>query len=362
MHNPIKYLPNIVAALDTIPTITLRRGAKLLIYCICKSSFHFLKSSFLFLTLLKTHEFVEFRKNCVQSYNVFDFLREVVSKVPNYGHSDAVVGGTVGSGDDRTMVKRKKVVGETNESDEELKRNGTAKLKPSLFSIISGQTVSNGRGRGWGRGRGRGSAERDAPQTDIELESSTPLIQPTTTTATATSTATATTPTISDGGRDFDLNVGIDENMEKTSDGLDRGALPQLQPPPPPPESVLGGGGDGGSKAVEVKNKDYLGGSLIKTQLAKKLASPSMLVGEEFQPEAVVVNYFASGGCGETYRSNKDGFLLHWGNKYPLQYLIEANGLKYSIATGNWGKANAAGTRAARDVGALREPKDKLEK
>ena len=29
------------------------------------------------------------RKHCVQSYNVFDFLREVVSKVPDYGHSDA---------------------------------------------------------------------------------------------------------------------------------------------------------------------------------------------------------------------------------------------------------------------------------
>ncbi|KAI3735741.1 hypothetical protein L6452_15251 [Arctium lappa] len=28
------------------------------------------------------------RKHCVQSYNVFDFLREVVSKVPDYGHSD----------------------------------------------------------------------------------------------------------------------------------------------------------------------------------------------------------------------------------------------------------------------------------
>nr|GMC79707.1 dr1-associated corepressor-like [Ipomoea batatas]GMC89094.1 dr1-associated corepressor-like [Ipomoea batatas] len=27
-------------------------------------------------------------KHCIQSYNVFDFLREVVSKVPDYGHSD----------------------------------------------------------------------------------------------------------------------------------------------------------------------------------------------------------------------------------------------------------------------------------
>lgn len=27
-----------------------------------------------------------YRKNCVERYNVFDFLREVVSKVPDYGH------------------------------------------------------------------------------------------------------------------------------------------------------------------------------------------------------------------------------------------------------------------------------------
>ena len=30
-----------------------------------------------------------------------------MSKVPDYGHSDAAAGGAVGSGDDRTMVKRK---------------------------------------------------------------------------------------------------------------------------------------------------------------------------------------------------------------------------------------------------------------
>ncbi|CAH1415543.1 unnamed protein product [Lactuca virosa] len=33
----------------------------------------------------------------------------------------------------------------------------------------------------------------------------------------------------------------------------------------------------------------------VRTQLAKKLASPAMPVGEEFQPEAAIVNYFASG-------------------------------------------------------------------
>lgn len=30
-------------------------------------------------------------------------------------------------------------------------------------------------------------------------------------------------------------------------------------------------------------------------QLAKKMAAPAMPMGEEFQPEAAIVNYFASG-------------------------------------------------------------------
>ena len=31
-------------------------------------------------------ENVNCRKHCVQSYNVFDFLRDIVSRVPDYGH------------------------------------------------------------------------------------------------------------------------------------------------------------------------------------------------------------------------------------------------------------------------------------
>lgn len=113
--------------------------------------------------------------------------------------------------------------------------------------------------------QGKWSAEREPPQTEMESESCTSVVQPitTTTTVTATATATATAAAASDGGRDFDLNAGVDENMEKVSDGLDGGAL-QAPPPPPPPESVPAGG-DGSSlaaEAVEVKNEDYLGMSL----------------------------------------------------------------------------------------------------
>ncbi|KAL2230563.1 UNVERIFIED_CONTAM: Dr1-associated corepressor, partial [Sesamum indicum] len=52
-------------------------------------------------------------KQCVHSYNVFDFLREVVSKVPDYGNSDAAAD---------TSKRRKVVANESNDSDEELKR------------------------------------------------------------------------------------------------------------------------------------------------------------------------------------------------------------------------------------------------
>nr|GFA00461.1 NF-Y protein [Tanacetum cinerariifolium] len=76
---------------DRTYDITLRRGAKTV------NSLHL--------------------KHCVQSYNVFDFLREVVSKVPDYGLSEA-------GGDDRVVTKRKKAAAdEMNDSDEESKRN-----------------------------------------------------------------------------------------------------------------------------------------------------------------------------------------------------------------------------------------------
>ncbi|KAK7813766.1 dr1-associated corepressor [Quercus suber] len=60
---------------DRTYEITLQRGAKTM------SSLHL--------------------KHCVQSYTVFDFLKEVVSRVPDYshGHSDA-------GGEDRAISKR----------------------------------------------------------------------------------------------------------------------------------------------------------------------------------------------------------------------------------------------------------------
>lgn len=221
---------------DRTYDITLRRGAKTV------NSLHL--------------------KHCVQSYNVFDFLREVVSKVPDYGHSDAGL-------DDRTMIKRKKAAaGEMNGSDEELKRNRMNEAK---------QTSSNGRGRGRGRprgrGRGRGSAEREPPQIDVEPESRTSLIQQSgkqglnlqgeSDTNLESSKSMKGELAVGDGattgGRDFDLNAGLDENTEKVSDALDGGAA--LQPPTPPPPQPLPGCSSS-AEPVELKQEDYLGLSL----------------------------------------------------------------------------------------------------
>ncbi|EOA32914.1 hypothetical protein CARUB_v10016239mg [Capsella rubella] len=106
-------------------------------------------------------------KHCVERYNVFDFLREVVSKVPDYGHSQGQGHGDV-TMDDRSISKRRKPISdEVNDSDEEYKKSKTQEM---------GNAKPSGRGgRGRGRGRGRGgraarAAEREGLNREMELE------------------------------------------------------------------------------------------------------------------------------------------------------------------------------------------------
>ncbi|CAF2127301.1 hypothetical protein HID58_011252 [Brassica napus] len=108
-------------------------------------------------------------KNCVERYNVFDFLREVVSKVPDYGHAQGQGHGDV-TMEDRSISKRRKPISdEVNDSDEESKKSKTQEM---------GNAKPSGRGsRGRGRGRGRGgraarAAERENLNREMELESS----------------------------------------------------------------------------------------------------------------------------------------------------------------------------------------------
>ncbi|KAH0850853.1 hypothetical protein HID58_095193 [Brassica napus] len=74
-----------------------------------------------------------FTENTVERYNVFDFLREVVSKVPDYGQAQGQAHGTGDvTMDDRTISKRrldllapKPISDEVNDSDEENKKSKT---------------------------------------------------------------------------------------------------------------------------------------------------------------------------------------------------------------------------------------------
>ncbi|WVZ99047.1 hypothetical protein U9M48_044402 [Paspalum notatum var. saurae] len=74
-------------------------------------------------------------KQCIQTYNVYDFLREVVSKVPDTVTADVIA--------DDKLGKRRKA--EEDGSEEELKRTRNE----------AESHTSNRRGRGRGRGRGR---------------------------------------------------------------------------------------------------------------------------------------------------------------------------------------------------------------
>ncbi|KAL8260194.1 hypothetical protein R6Q59_028147 [Mikania micrantha] len=186
-------------------------------------------------------------KHCVQRYNVFDFLREVVSKVPDYGHSEA-------GADDRTMAKRKKAAAdELNGSDEESKRN---RVNEAGHTTSSGSGRGRGRPRGRGRGRGRVSAERDPPLTEPESESSTlpvhhskqdlgphgPMNNQ------SESIKSKSAADISTGGIDLDLNAGCDENTDKGHAAADGGAPPPLLLPVAEP--------------IEAANSEYPGWSV----------------------------------------------------------------------------------------------------
>lgn len=106
---------------DRTYEITLRRGAKTV------NAFHL--------------------KQCIQTCNVFDFLKDTVSKVPD-------LGGSAATGDDQAVTKRRKVSeDDDDDSDEETKRS-----KMREHAHTSGR---GGRGRGRGRGRGHGSKTVD---------------------------------------------------------------------------------------------------------------------------------------------------------------------------------------------------------
>jgi histone H3/H4 len=152
-------------------------------------------------------------KQCVQRFNVFDFLQEIVNKVPDMRSSDAL-------GEGRNGNRRRKAL-EEDESEEELKR----------ARMVWTETEGNGRGHRRGRGRGRGargskssgktsSAPEKFEDEDLDLspECSSDK-QAETSERCADVTVEAREPTekvVLDSTapfvRDFDLNLDLDEN------------------------------------------------------------------------------------------------------------------------------------------------------
>ncbi|XP_042021532.1 dr1-associated corepressor-like [Salvia splendens] len=150
-------------------------------------------------------------KQCVQSFNMFDFLQDTVSKVSDLGGVDA-------ANEDKSTTKRK-----ISYDDKCGNEHGSKRIRMHETS----QTSSDGRSRGRGRGRGRGSKklhrksldqfERLDYDSDIsnqsgknqneKLERSCSVVADTTADSRIT------------GGKDadkavftFDLNVELDEN------------------------------------------------------------------------------------------------------------------------------------------------------
>ncbi|KAK8941812.1 hypothetical protein KSP40_PGU018640 [Platanthera guangdongensis] len=80
-------------------------------------------------------------KQCVKMYSAFDFLTDVVNKVPN-------LGGTESFRDEKGISRRRKNV--VQDGDQETDDSRSAKL-----AMLSTNTSPGARGRGRGRGRGR---------------------------------------------------------------------------------------------------------------------------------------------------------------------------------------------------------------
>ncbi|CDY08432.1 BnaA05g26680D [Brassica napus] len=72
-------------------------------------------------------------KHCVETYDVFDFMREVVSKVPDYGQAQGQGQGNA-TMYDRSISKKRcemPISDEVNDSDEEYKKSKTVSLSSS---------------------------------------------------------------------------------------------------------------------------------------------------------------------------------------------------------------------------------------
>nr|XP_043630533.1 dr1-associated corepressor-like [Erigeron canadensis] len=159
-------------------------------------------------------------KQCVQSFNVFDFLRDIVSKVPDLGGTDA-------AGEDRPATKRRKVADDDHNevSDEDLKTD-----------VLPETSHANGGGRGRRGGRGRGRISRVEREANADKQKQTlDSIEDSDSKDSHISAAGKTKDTVN--VRNFDLNLDLDENGEAIPI-LTTPATPVVLSPPPTVEMI----------------------------------------------------------------------------------------------------------------------------
>ncbi|KAL1543998.1 dr1-associated corepressor-like [Salvia divinorum] len=154
-------------------------------------------------------------KQCVQSFDMFDFLRDTVHKVSDLGGVDA-------ANEDKSTTKRK-----ISYDDECGNEDGSKRIRMHETSQMSSDGRSRGRGRGGGRGRGRGRGirtlhreslnqfERHEDDSDISNQSGKNQNENLERSCVADTTADSRTTGRKDADKaivTFDLNVELDEN------------------------------------------------------------------------------------------------------------------------------------------------------
>ncbi|KFK26401.1 hypothetical protein AALP_AA8G243800 [Arabis alpina] len=98
-------------------------------------------------------------KQCVHAFNVFDFLKDTVAKVPDLGGSE---------GEEQSATKRRKLVDESSCNDEYM-------MKATQMHEVKHTGVSRGRrGRGRGRGSGRTRSSVQSLKFEDDVEDGSP--------------------------------------------------------------------------------------------------------------------------------------------------------------------------------------------
>ncbi|KAJ4771870.1 hypothetical protein LUZ62_038363 [Rhynchospora pubera] len=145
-------------------------------------------------------------KQCVHGFSHYDFLREIVSKVPDMGNTDG------GSGEGRSTQRRRTAEEDDNEEQSKRARIDVIPVYNTTSSSI-GVPSGTGRGRGRPRGSGRGrrggarGAERDASH----YYEDDPGASPVHTDEVGPTAVLPDTVTESVAPRNFDLNMDFSE-------------------------------------------------------------------------------------------------------------------------------------------------------